>query len=169
MEFATYQQFLAQVDADLAPSELHGRMTGQLCAHKTSRQDRINLYSQWTGVTLTESDAAMFEKLYEETEEALGDYSDFELRLLLPDEGTAINDRVNAIAGWCQGFLLGLGSVADSGRPGEDAREMLSDLVTIAGLDEEVPEGEDNERDLMQIEEYLRIAALTVYADLNGQ
>ena len=47
----------------------------------------------------------------------------------------------------------------------DDLRELLADLSNIANLDEEVPEDEDNEGDLIEIEEYVRMSALLVFAE----
>ena len=71
-----------------------------------------------------------------------------------------------SIALWCSGFLSGLG---ESGRQIDqeqgDAAEALGVIARIAAMTDEVPEGEDNEEDLTEIEEFVRVSTLLVFAE----
>ena len=51
---------------------------------------------------------------------------------------------------------------------GEDATEILTDFARIAGISDEVTDGEENEVDLMEILEYVRISVLLIFTECAG-
>jgi uncharacterized protein YgfB (UPF0149 family) len=85
---------------------------------------------------------------------------------LLPDDDAPLEDRVEALGAWCQGFLYGYGSATEGRRtpPTGDVAEVLTDLAEISrggatGLDtEEVEEGAYTE-----LVEFLRVGVQTIY------
>ncbi|MDB9942804.1 UPF0149 family protein, partial [Pseudomonadales bacterium] len=92
---------------------------------------------------------------------------EFNFHLLVPDDETAIALRSQALGEWCSGFLAGFGLAGrfQNGDLSDDLRELLADLSNIANLDEEVPDDEANEGDLLEITEYVRMSALLVFAE----
>ncbi len=165
-DFAELFSELTSLGADLHPSELHGMLIGYLCASKDSTpQHRSALYRAWLGDTTSEKVSEMLERAYTSAEEALDEYSDFDFRLLLPDDEQKINDRVQSLAFWCAGFLSGFGEAGRAPVMEGDVAEAFEDLARIAALSEEVPESEENEVDLAEIEEYVRISALLIFAE----
>jgi uncharacterized protein YgfB (UPF0149 family) len=72
---------------------------------------------------------------------------------------------------WCQGFLYGFGVAAEGVRTGlsEEGSEALRDMSEISKLDvAAVQGGEQEAAALAEVEEYLKIAALTVRQDRLG-
>lgn len=166
--FLDFQHELAAHDIDLHPSELHGMLVGFICGAKseTGPSQRRALYSSWLDSQVPDDLAALLEAAYTSTLDNLDEYADFEFRLLVPDDEEPISVRANAIARWCGGFLSGLG---ESGRQIDtdqgDVKEVLTDLSRIAAITDEIPDGEENEEDLTQIEEFVRVSTLLIFAE----
>src|SRR5690606_32603775 len=76
--------------------------------------------------------------------------------------------RVAALSVWTQGFLDGL---VDAGLAGdadlsEDAASALGDLVAIARAGFEGEGDNDDEADFAELVEYVRVAAILIFAEL---
>ena len=90
---------------------------------------------------------------------------------MIPGDDESITDRAEAVSLWCSGFLSGFG---ESGRQLDaddvsDVKEALQDIGRIAAMSEEVPEGEENESDLTEIVEFIRISTLLVFAETGSK
>jgi len=86
---------------------------------------------------------------------------------LLPDDETLLAERTAALASWGSGFLYGLGLGGVSAEDlGGDAQEVLKDLSDFSRLEEEVIESEENEEAYAELVEYLWVAVMLVYAEV---
>ena len=92
---------------------------------------------------------------------------------LLPVDDTDAEQRVLAIAHWCEGFLHGLvSSRHEQLLKDRLAAEPLSDIIrdmlqiTRAGIDED-SDDETNEAAYVEIVEYIRVAAQLAYEELS--
>lgn len=90
--------------------------------------------------------------------------------MLLPAEDTALPQRAEALGQWCVGFLSGFalaGRNVDDDVPGaKEVAEIFRDFAAIANvaLDDGSIDADASEQDFMQLTEYVRVAALTVFA-----
>lgn len=150
------------------PAEIHGMLVGHLCAAGTStKAQRATLYGDWLGDGVPASLVQLLEGAHEAALEALDEFSDFDFRLMTPGDDEKISRRAEALASWCSGFIFGFGGagqVSGDALTGE-VSEALQDLSRISALSEEVPEGEENEADLMEIEEFVRASTLLIFAE----
>jgi uncharacterized protein YgfB (UPF0149 family) len=167
--YRSLQNELSSHRIDLHASELHGMLTGYLCAVKdaSTTAQRRALFGQWCDGNLPESIATFLETAFSHSLDNLGEYADFEFNLLLPTDEAPIDERARSIAIWCSGFLSGFG---ESGRQIDksdesDVSEALEDLAKVAGMTDEVPEGDENEADLIEIIEFIRISTLLIFAE----
>lgn len=170
MQYQDIDTIVAKNDAKLSAAEAHGMAAGMLCAN-----DRTELRF-WLQELLKDADdindedRSILEELFEDTRNLLaGD--EFAFELLLPDDDFPLNEQVEALRKWCQGFLFGLGttsSTADS-TPNwsEEIREVVKDIAEITKLDTDA-EDEDAENDFMEITEYLRAAVIFLRTELNS-
>ena len=156
----------------LEPSELHGLLTGWLCSGSSWSKTEASLaLTHWLDDASTiHAVEAMAKSLSDKILAQLRD-SDLAYRMLLPADGADINFRRQAISDWCSGFLAGFGT---SGRVQQDdlhpeVSEVFIDIARIAGLDEDMSDSEENEKDLLEIEEYVRMTALMVFTDCAQQ
>jgi uncharacterized protein len=167
-DFETIDRIMSVNNTGIDAPEFHGLMTGYLCAHTNSTADqRRGLYQGWLESSVSSGELEVFEKLYGDTQESLDEFSDFEFRVLVPDDDMPITTRSLALSRWCSGFLSGFGSAGrfSEASIGEDVIEALTDFTKIAGLAEEVPDSEENELDLMEISEFVRISVLLIYTE----
>jgi uncharacterized protein YgfB (UPF0149 family) len=114
-----------------------------------------------------DSDRQVLGRLFDATRRQLDDF-DFSFELLLPDDDTPIEERAEALAEWCQGFLAGLGygTKGNSGWPGECA-EVLADIGEIARLDPGGV-GESAESDYAELSEYVRVGVQVICSELQA-
>ena len=101
------------------------------------------------------------------TEEALRD-PEFGFVPLLPEDGTSLAIRVQALAEWCEAFVDGFSAMSGGAALSAETSEILADLGSIAGgLDEQsLVEGDDeDESDFLQIAEFVRIATLGIFTE----
>jgi hypothetical protein len=106
-----------------------------------------------------------------ESLESLGEYADFDFALMIPEDDESITDRAESVFLWCSGFLSGFGEAglqldADDA---SDVKEALQDMGRIAAMSEKVTEGEENESDLTEIVEFIRISALLIFSETESK
>ena len=155
-------------DASISAAEAHGMLAGMLCA------DAAADCEQWLALVfgearagLSEREAATLRELYEQTRVLL-DAVDFSFELFLPDDNALLAERAEALSGWCQGFLYGVG-YAGAGRDWpEDCAEILRDLADISRLDANAS-GEEDEAAYAEISEFVRVGVQLVRGDLRQQ
>lgn len=171
--FEHFRDELSRASIDLHPSELHGMLIGYLCAVKDNAgpAQRKSLFEAWMDGNMPTSASMMLEQAYTQSLDSLGEFSDFDFTLMIPGDDESITDRAEAVSLWCSGFLSGFG---ESGRQldaddASDVKEALQDIGRIAAMSEEVPEGEENESDLTEIVEFIRISTLLVFAETGSK
>jgi len=88
----------------------------------------------------------------------------FDLEPWLPDDAEPLEQRVEALGEWCQGFLGGLGLAGiDPDRLEGDVAEFVRDLAAIAQATlERDANAERAERDFVELVEFLRIGTYLV-------
>ena len=145
-------------------AECHGGLTSLLCT-----VDKI-IPAQWLALYLTAGKAAELPAnilatlgtLFEATAEQI-DNPEFDFQLLLPDDDSILDVRVEAISDWCQGFLMGLslGGVADVENLPGDLSELVQDFIKISRADSlSLDDEEASENAFAEIVEYVRVGAL---------
>lgn len=153
------------------PSEVHGVISGWLCAG--SRWDPDNRHAalcEWLNEDVPPTDMAIVDSLWEEAAAGLAD-QEMGFRLLLPDDEASTSARAEAISAWCGGFLSGFGMTGrfQQGELSDDLQEVLSDIGRISSFGEDVPDDDENEADLIEIGEYVRMSALLVFTECAGK
>lgn len=90
----------------------------------------------------------------------------FEFELLLPDADASLSERSGALFDWCRGFLGGFGLAAGAAAAlSEDSREALTDLAKLAAAQPQDDGDEEDEEALVELEEFVRVAALLLHGD----
>ncbi|MFY0678713.1 MAG: UPF0149 family protein [Neptuniibacter sp.] len=155
----------------VSPAELHGLLTGHLAAgarlqpavllQTACELMDINSFAQ-------ESSKVALVDLYNASCSAL-ESIDLEFEMLLPDDDDEISIRVEALGRWCQSFLSGFGLYGkhtDASLSAE-AKETLNDLGQIAQISADLEDLDENENDLMEVQEYVRMAVLMLFTECN--
>jgi uncharacterized protein YgfB (UPF0149 family) len=171
------RESLAAAGAVVALAELHGGVCGALCARGAPAARR------WVKDCLDDEELAALpadvvdelEQLIGASEKALAD-PDLTFEPLLPGDDAPLEEQVQALALWCQGFLNGVGSTAPSaGRQsteGESLTEILRDFAEIsrAGLSDEEAAGQGQpDFALAEIHEYVRVSVAVVFEELAAE
>ncbi len=169
--YAELKGWADRTGIDQAPAEIHGLMTGWLCAGASfDAAKRRSSLSEWLDIDLPKSEFAILDVIYNEIAKGLDD-DEFGFRLLLPGDDVSVNARTSEVACWCQGFLYGFGMTGrfSNVEVSEDVAEVLKDLGQIAAISEEIPDGEENEADLIEISEYIRMSAMLIHSDCTAR
>lgn len=170
VEFDELADLFVELEVFSSPSELHGMLCGLL-----ARPDEIDEHSWLTGAATFleqssfDSDEAktLLLEMFATTRQQLT-ATGFELLMLLPDDDVDISDRAESLGRWCLGFVTGIGDARTALT--EEGKETLEDVEKIAQIDEQsLEECEEHEQDLMQLVEYVRMAALMLHSELHSQ
>ncbi len=166
---------MRRVGLSFSPSEAQGIAAGLLAGDvpEPERHWADTLYADFAeGDALAGEARALLDRLYRATEAQLAD-AGFALELWLPGEAVAAEgyDVPEGLRDWVQGFLYGFGLVGEQAsreRLSDEGREALHDLYEIGRL--AVPEGtldEEEQQALAELEEYIRVAVMTLHADMH--
>lgn len=153
-----------------SPAELHGMLTGQLCSGVVAPdpEDLGGLMEQ--SQQLVPVVCKLIERLTGETTQQLA-HLDFQFHPLLPSDEASLQDRVNALGAWCDGFMVGFaaGYMYPDSALSPEAREILGDFGQFAEIGEDGADlSEQDEVDFMELVEYVRMAAITLFQQLGA-
>ena len=150
-----WNQHFSSIEEISSPSELHGLLTGIVCVTQSpSREEWQQILSTLAVPELTEE---ALDLLVEETEDVSHALSDDELDYLpmLPDDTHALDERVQALADWCAGVVLGFGLASGQIRP--DEIELIEHLQDVAAVEfEESDNDEEGEESYEELYEFVR-------------
>lgn len=166
--FTQLEATLALAAVELSPSEVHGTIVGAIANHLKSgiTPDLLKLIEPHS-----DADAGRFarltellQSLYRETGDVLLSGSEgFEL--MLPDDDEPLPERVEGLASWSRGYLLGLlyNNAFSIDQLPENGSEIVRDIMQIA----EAGAGADEEREedwaLAELHEYIKVGAQLVF------
>lgn len=174
VDFDDLAHGLISLHAATDAAEAQGLLCGILCAQ--GRVDQTSWTAQVLGEGLTDGDETIQElrqqlnTLYQESMQSLYD-EEYGFKMYLPDDEVTLQERIEAISEWCQGFLLGfsmrsLDEVSDEIR--EEIEGLIEDFVEVTRLDVESSEDEnEDEQSFMEIEEYIRMGVIYIFTSLN--
>lgn len=166
MAYDACNAIIVQNDAESSAAEAHGLATGLLCAdEQTGSAIWLNELLRDNG-SMTEEHKNLLARLFEETRRLMAS-DEFEFDLFLPEDDTPLIARVEALRGWCRGFLLGVSLGASASNWSKDARDIVKDITEFTKLDANA-EGEEDERAFTEVTEYLRSAVLLLRDELAG-
>ena len=166
LEYDELDTILLEVNAEPRAAECHGFLCGQICV---AGFPDTQVWHEYLNVQSVDNERIQdcYTRIHTLVTEirAVIASSDFDFQLLLPEEETSLSERVDALGKWCHGFLNGFGLEEDvqSVTLDEACRELIEDFTRIChvGLDED--EGHENEQALIELIEYVRIGAMTLF------
>lgn len=159
------------IGGGLSGARLHGALVGGLCGGAAHSAGWELVLESALGDVPISAWLPELRQMLALTEAALAD-PEFGFEPLLPEWEVPLAARVQALADWCDSFILAWSAAAgdaDHGAVSDESGELLADLTAIAGgLDPaamEADEDDEDEGDYMQILEFVRVAALNLYAE----
>lgn len=175
--FDDFADMFVELGAFGTPSELHGLLAGQLAAGiRADAEAWLTIVVAHLDVQEVEDDddKAELVGLYDI---ALGQLqqADFGFQLLLPEDDTELAARTESLGAWCSGFLSGFGLGFDRTKQklSSEITDSMEDLANIAQVsfdtddaDEDEP-ADSAETSYIELVEYVRLAAMMVFAEFN--
>jgi uncharacterized protein YgfB (UPF0149 family) len=173
LDYDRLRDALADAGTVVALAELHGGACGALCGGGVPAAQR------WLKDCLDDEDsaaspaavAAELDAMLTASAVMLAD-PDLAFEPLLPDDDAPLDEQVEALALWCQGFLSGVGTAAPGAAQQQDGplAEILRDFAEIsrAGLSEDEAAGRGQpDFALAEIHEYVRVSVQIVFDELH--
>ena len=163
-------QSLHYVGALMNAAEAHGLLCGMLCIP----QD-FSVEKEWFKHIM--SQVAYEDGLATECQQQLTLLKNYtvaklnsatdEFQLLLPPDDTDLAERIQALAGWCEGFSFGLG-IAGIQTQGlsADAEEFIKDTIAISHLAPVEQATDAAEANYIQLVEYMKVGVITLYEEI---
>jgi len=154
---------LSQQGVGMTPAEMHGLLSGILCGGNQDASWQTLVHDLTNeGMAFSQGLALPLQALRDSTADTLEEEG-YLFQLMLPDDDDiSVFDRADALAGWVNHFLLGLGVTQPKlEKVTGETGEAIDDLRTIAqlGYDEDEDQ-EELEQSLEEVIEYVRVAAL---------
>ncbi|MCU5774588.1 YecA family protein [Erwiniaceae bacterium BAC15a-03b] len=170
--YNTLASALTQQGVGMTPAEMHGLISGIICGGPGDRNWQTLVHELTNeGLAFSQALSQPLQQLHQGISEMLED-DGFLFQLYLPDEDDiTVFDRADALAGWVNHFLLGLGVTQPKlDKVKGETGEAIDDLRTISqlGYDEDEDQ-EELENSLEEIIEYVRVAALLCHDTFTRQ
>ncbi len=164
-QFKQLEQALGVSQSVVSAAEVHGFSSGWIASGSNWKSVGPSFFESFD-IELEGELANYLSDVADAITSGLSDV-DFGFHLLLPGEGVGLNARRVALSEWCRGFLAGFGLTGrfQDAELSEEVKELLKDFGQIAQVDEELPEDDDNESDLTEITEYVRMGAIMCFTD----
>ncbi|MDX1345961.1 MAG: UPF0149 family protein [Sedimenticolaceae bacterium] len=172
IDYETIDTRLQAIGLQIPAAEAHGLVTGLICGdfdRSLALMSRELLPEKQADNTEFRESKAELTQMHAVINEQLRDM-ELGFRLLLPPESAGIASRAAALVNWCQGFMYGCGvSARESEKKlSPEAQEALQDLGEFTRLDTlAVSEDDEEEMEaLTELEEYIRVAVITIHQDM---
>lgn len=156
-----WNEHFASIEEISSPSELHGLLTGIVCVTQTPTRE------EWQNILATLEVPALSDEaldlLVDETTDVFHALSEEELDYLpmLPDDTHTLSERVQALADWCAGVVLGFGLA--SGHIRSDESELIEHLQDVAAVEfEESDDDEEGEESYEELYEFVRLIPVSL-------
>lgn len=155
-----YRNFFT-IEEISSPSELHGLLTGIVCVTNAPTG------TEWQQILATlnvpELSPEALDILTGEAEDVAHALSEDELDYLplLPDDEHILQERVQALADWCAGVVLGFGLA--SGHIRSDELELIEHLQDVAAVEfEDSDNDEEGEESYQELYEFVRLIPVSL-------
>ncbi|MBU3846225.1 MAG: UPF0149 family protein [Candidatus Acinetobacter avistercoris] len=156
-----WSQNFGSIEEISSPSELHGLLTGIVCVTQAPTHD------EWLQIlatlTVPQLETEALDLLIEETDDVFHALSEDELDYLpmLPDDEHPLSERVQALADWCTGVVLGFGLA--SGHIRSDEAELIQHLQDIAAVEfDDTDNDEEGEISYQELYEFVRLIPVSL-------
>lgn len=169
-DFDRLQTALERLGAHVSAPEAHGTLCALLLDNAELSDWMQHTLDEMpdSGDVLAQEQIESLARLFESTREQLHE-TDLGLELLLPDDSDTLESRLIGLAGWCQGFLYGIGvrGLGERVQQDEEAMECLSDLLEVSKLSHDEIDSDENEQHYVEVVEHVRMATLLLHESLN--
>ena len=168
--FEALAEQLSHLGTLTTPAELHGFLCGRLSGGARYEEEDwlVSAYEFLNPANPIESEhRAELVNLYHQVLTQLQDHQ-LGFSPLMPDDDCELTLRLAALGQWCHGYLNGFGTsgLANNTELSGETAEALRDFAAFVQLDQDSEDDQDAERDYLEIVEYVRVAALSVFMEM---
>ena len=168
IEYEQLDVLVRQLRLGATASELHGSLCGFLAGGGSATGHSLfaQLQLDGEGGTPSAADQALLEQLVRQCATALAD-PEMGFTPMLPADDRPLDERAEATAEWCRGFLGGFGLTGASthAKLTAEAQEMLHDLGAIASSSFDYGDENEDEDALIEVQEFIRVGAMLLHAE----
>ena len=163
-DYSLMRQLLADAVPELSPAALHGALSGYLCSGAEPDPD---IFSDLFETPLPPVVQSLLVRLGTEARDVL-QQADYSFQPLLPADDRNLIERLDALGQWCDWFNIGFsaGYMQPQMPLSVDVMEILNDFGQLAEVEMPDSGGEDDENYFMELVEYVRMAAITVFQQM---
>jgi len=170
-QYDLFTDTIAVLGLPISSSELHGVMSGYISTGALKAGEQyIHALMVNRPDDMTRTAIMALHNLYTITEQQMT-HEGFEFELLIPnDEEEDLVIRAKAFSEWCEGYIQGvrMAGIDSEQFYDEDTEEAFQHIGEFAELDyQSIDVTPDDERSLVEVCEYTRIAVLHIFHDLN--
>ncbi|MCW8879782.1 MAG: UPF0149 family protein [Kangiellaceae bacterium] len=168
-DYENVEEILAEAEVETTASELQAAICGMIAAglkpnDRGWRDTIFDLINDGREVPIEVKQ--VIEELAEWTDKNINE-QDSLAPTLLPDDGYPAVDQLEAIAVWCQGFLLGFGlQTSNDSVENPEVREGLNDLAEISQLELEAEDNEETRHAIFSFIEHIRVVVQVIHWEL---
>ncbi|WP_288408918.1 UPF0149 family protein [Acinetobacter soli] len=144
-----------------SPSELHGLLTGIVCVTEAPTRDEwLQILATLNVPTLNDQALSVLSEEAEDVAHALAE-DELDYLPMLPDSEHLLQERVQALADWCAGVVLGFGLA--SGHIRSDEVELIEHLQDVAAVEfDESDNDEEGEMGYEELYEFVRLIPVSL-------
>lgn len=167
LQFSELNQSFSDYPQLESVSFVQGMLVGQICGVRglTEAQWIKALVQEGEIGAIKETFLLSLHQLYQQTLAGL-DSAECDFEIMLPDDDTPLAIRAQHLAGWCEGFLYGMG-LGGKATFSAEVQELLRDFSEISMLEIAEEEQADVEDDLIELVEFVRMGALMMHEECN--
>lgn len=170
LDYQELNDLLQMSQSDTCAADCHGFLSGQICVADFPVRDVWEQY-----LDLKSEDVKLLGDCFHDIDtlvaETISMLESPELIFhpLLPADDMPLVERADALSEWCHGFLNGFATAQEPGATleDEDSRELIENFTRICQLEVGDQPGEDDERALFELVEYVRLGAIFIYGQFN--
>jgi uncharacterized protein len=159
--WSEWHRNFSEIEEISGPSELHGLLTGIVCVTQAPTREEWQQILSTLEVNEISDEAIAI--LAEETEDISHALSEDELDYLplLPDDEHSLAERVQALADWCTGVVLGFGLA--SGHLRAEEQELIEHLQDVASVEfDESDDDDEGEESYQELYEFVRLIPVSL-------
>ncbi|MCG2573028.1 UPF0149 family protein [Acinetobacter sp. ME22] len=159
--WSEWERNFSSIEEISSPSELHGLLTGIVCVTQPpSREEWLQILETLNVLTLNEDALLLLADEAEDVAHALTE-DELDYLPLLPDDDHVLEERVQALADWCAGVVLGFGLA--SGHLRQDEMELIEHLQEVAAVEfEDSDNDEEGEISYQELYEFVRLIPVSL-------
>ena len=164
--FRTLEESLSALESTHGAAETHGACCAFICSGVSTATLPQN-QSFFDADSTQHQD--LIEGIFALAERDLAD-DQFGFSMLLPNDESPLEDRIEALRLWCQGFIEGM-VFQHRESPleiSEDVQEAIKDIHLISEVESSPDSEQDNEKEYQEVVEFVRVATQIVYESMGA-